>query len=274
MKNLIYQYWDGEIPEGAQAGVANMRAYADRIGADYLFEDNPRFCTEFAFPLNEFFGAHKPVYDDLFLEYDNVLYVDADIFAVDGLEESIFEGFDAEVGVCTEPFQPVHRTRQSAHWINSANDEKWVALIEDVTGCNKFPRTPEGLLKVYNAGMVLWSNRGLRKAREKFFTFKEYVALILGTGLPAFYAHDQGWLHTGLVMYMDYVEMSNDWNTIVHFYRHGKDNNCLNDPRTDSTKFVHIMLNGQAKFDAHRLWQITNLPSSVWMYKRQDGLWK
>ncbi|KKM13533.1 hypothetical protein LCGC14_1715280 [marine sediment metagenome] len=272
MKNLIYQYWDGEIPEGALAGSANMKAYAERIGAEYLFEDNPRFCTAFCFPLNEFFGAYKPVYDDKFLEYDNVLYVDTDIFAVSGLEENIFDDLTADVGICTEPFQPTYRQRRDVNWINSENDEKWVKAVNRIVD-GEFPRTDAGLLKVYNAGMVLWSNRGLRMAREKFLSYATYVTYMFGTGLPTFYAHDQNWLHANLVTQADYCEMSNDWNTIVHFYRDGKDNNLLNDPRTDSTKFVHIMLTGESRFDALALWRITNLPSSVWRYKKPP-YWK
>ena len=278
MKNLIYQYWDGEIPDGAHAGIANMKAYAERIGAEYLFEDNPRFCTEFCFPLNEFFGAHKPVYDDAFLEYDNVLYVDTDIHAVSGLDESIFDVFaefgDVDMGICTEPFQPEYRLRRDAKWVCTANDEKLAAAFENLTD-NKFPRTDAGLLKVYNAGMVIWTNKGLRRARRSLLSFREYVTICLALGLPHFYCHDQDWLHAGMVMYLDFVEMPNDWNTIVHYYRKGDNGSCLNDPRNEDTKFVHAMLTGASDFTAQQLWRIVNMPASVWQYIRPaDAVWK
>ena len=38
MKTAIYQYWYGSKPkESANAGRKNMEAYANKIGADYIF---------------------------------------------------------------------------------------------------------------------------------------------------------------------------------------------------------------------------------------------
>ena len=287
MKNLIYQYWDGDIPDAARIGCDNMRAYADRIGAEYLFEDNPRFVTDLGNPMNYFYGALKPIYDDKFLEYDNVLYVDTDIFAVSGLEEDIFrhDDFYIEqpvqpsrtdwrthgVGICTEPFQPEYRLRLNATdaaWINNDNDEKWASIVKGQYGCD-VPRTAAGLPKVYNAGLAIWSNYGLRYARKAFEPFLEYVTLIANSGLPHFYAHDQNYLHAMLCSTgIDYTEQSNDWNTIVHFYKDTGGSNNLNDPRNENTKFVHIMLTGQKDLDDAALWRITNLPNSVWRYNR------
>jgi len=271
MKNLIYQYWDGDIPNGCRASQDNMSKYAERIGAEYWFDDNPRFCKDLPPPLDHFFGSFKPVYDDKFLEYDNVLYVDCDIFAVSRLGENIFEGFDADLGVCSEPFQPEHRLQLNATdagWINNNNDERWGLIVRDLFACN-IPRTPSGLPKVYNAGVVLWSNAGLRHAREKFIPVLDYVQIIMNSGLPHFYAHDQVYLHAMMVgTNIDWVELDTGWNTIVHFYKRGKDKSCINDPRDENTKLVHIMLKGAKDFSQAELWRITNLPISVWQFNR------
>ena len=94
MKNIIYQYWDGNIFLGVLAGVENMKAYAKRLGADYIFEENPTFVTNPA-AYSPHQGPFKPIYTDKSHEYDNVLFADTDVFAVDGLEENIFENFNA-----------------------------------------------------------------------------------------------------------------------------------------------------------------------------------
>ena len=188
MKNLIYQYWDGKILPGCQAGVDNMKAYAARIGADYLFEHNPRFVTNLG-QYSPHYGAFKPIYDEKFHKYDNILFADTDVFVVDRLEENIFENFDADIGICTESFQPKFRTKSTGQ-ISSTNDEKWASAVKAKWNA-EMQRTPEGLLKVYNSGVVLYSNKGLLKAKEKFIPFTEYVNLIKSTGLGSFYTCDQ-----------------------------------------------------------------------------------
>lgn len=266
MKNLIYQYWDGNILQGCQAGIDNMKAYAERIGAEYLFEHNPRFVTNLG-SYSPHYGAFKPIYDEKFHEYDNVLFTDTDVFAVDNLKENIFVGFDADIGICTETFQPKARAKLTGQ-ISGTNDEKWAAAVKAKWGV-EMQRTPEGLLKVYNSGVVLYSNKGLLKAKERFVPFMEYVNLIKSTGLGSFYTCDQPYLHAMLtVANMDYVEMDNNWNSFVHHCGTGKEKiRPINDMRTNDTKFVHIQLRAADHNDAKWHWNITNLPENEWNNK-------
>ena len=133
MKNLIYQYWDGNLFPGVIAGSETMKKYSDRIGSDYLFEHNPKFVTNLG-RYSPHYGSFKPIYDESFHEYDNVLFTDTDVFPVDGLEESIFDDFDADMGkmaadpamqkwwqVC-EPCQEPIETRDEGQW--------WVKMEE------------------------------------------------------------------------------------------------------------------------------------------------
>jgi hypothetical protein len=266
MKNLIYQCWDGDIPAQTRASVANMSIYAKRIGAEHLFEDNPRFVTDLGYPTNHLYGSLKPIFDDKFLEYDNVLYVDTDIFTVSKLGVSIFDDFDSDVGICTEPFQPEYRNSEDNDWICGRLDEQWAGVVKEQWGCD-IPRTSGGLPKVYNSGLTLWSNNGLRHARATFRPFREYVTLIKRSGLSRFYLLDQNYLHAMLCMSdMNYTELSNDWNAIVHFYRVGDNGNLVHDPRTPDTKFVHVMLTGGSKLGPLMQWRIVNMPKSVWQY--------
>ena len=262
MKNLIYQYWDGEIRIGCKAGVENMKRYADKIGAEYLFEENPKFVTTLG-SYSPHYGAFKPIFDESFHKYDNILFADTDIFAVEDLEENIFENFNAEVGICTEPDQP-HLRQKSAGQITSEKDELWAKTVKNKWRI-EVPRTPEGLVKVYNSGVVLYSNSGLLKAKEKFVPFKEYVDMIKSTKLIPFYTCDQPYLHAMLqVADMDWVELDNGWNSYIHYTREGTQEKQVNDTRTKDTKFVHIQLAGADHWDAAKLERVANLPRTEW----------
>lgn len=264
MKNLIYQYWDGKVLPSARAGSDNMKAYAQKVGADYLFEDNPRFVTNLG-SYSPHYGAFKPVFTEKFHEYDNILFTDTDVFAVERLEEDIFEGFNADVGICTEPLQPKIRAKKSSGVTTGTMDELWAQTIKTKWGVN-MPRTPEGLLKVYNSGVVLYSNKGLLKAKENFVPFKNYVNLIKSTkGLTPFYTCDQPYLHAMLkVANLEYIEMDNNWNSYITWVNHTNKIKRVCDSRNENTKFVHIQMRGADKYDAEKLWRITNLPVEEW----------
>lgn len=265
MKALIYQYWDGKILEGVKAGSDAMKKYADRIGVDYLFEDNPRYRRDLG-KYSPHYGQFK-ILEPQFDEYDKILFADTDVFPVEGLEENIFEQYDCEIGICTEPFQPKHRLTSSVGGICNANDERWAKILRIVLRIEDIPRTEDNLPKVYNSGVVLYSRAGIEKAKERFIPFKEYVKMMEGRGMPTFYTCDQPYLHA-MLQYCDFdwVEMDNNWNCYVHYVGPaGLDGKRkVNDTRTPDTKFVHIQLSAADHFDADKLWRITNLPEKDW----------
>ncbi len=261
MKNLIYQYWDGKLFPGVLSGSTNMKKYADRIGAEYLFEHNPKFVTNLG-RYSPHYGSFKPIYDESFHSYDNVLFTDTDVFPVDGLEESIFENFDSDMGICTEPYQPKSRAASTGQ-ISGVMDEKWASMVKSKWNVD-MPRTDEGLLKVYNSGVVMYSNKGLLKAKEKFVEFKEYVSLVTKNRISTFYTADQNYIHAMLkVAEMDYVELGIEWNSYMHYIGSG-DNRPVNDMRVDGTKFVHVQLSAADHYDADTLNRIVNLPVDEW----------
>lgn len=264
MKNIIYQYWDGNINSGATYGAKVMKEYAARIGAAYLFELNPRFRTDLG-SYSPHYGQFKVVYNERFEEYDNVLFTDTDVFPVDGLKDSIFEGFDGDIGICTEPHQPKMRLTSTNH-INSKNDEAWAAAVKAKWGVD-MPRTDDSLLKVYNSGVVMYSRKGINAMRERFVPFRDYVNFVSSCGLPDFYASDQGYIHAMLkVSKLDHRELDNGWNSFVHYIGDPRMNpRPVNDMRTPTTKFVHVQLRGADHYDGDKLWRITNLPEKEWL---------
>lgn len=271
MKTAIYQYWDGQVRPSCLAGVANMRAYADRIGAHYKFENNPqwlrsRWKLDFG-SYSPHYGAFKPLFEPEWDEYDKILFVDTDVFAVENLQESIFDSFTGEIGICDEPFQPKQRLITKGR-ITSQQDELWAKTIKEAYNI-EVPRTEEGLVRIFNTGMVLYSKEARLKAQKEFEPFQKYVQLIRSKPLDSFYTCDQPFLHT--MMYaknFDVQEMDNKWNSYVHGTKDiNHEKRYIVDHRTSETKFVHCQFPGADNMNEAQLLRVVNLPREQWNYE-------
>lgn len=265
MKCIIYQFWDGPSRSGSGAGRAFMEEYAKRIGVDYLYESNPRFVTKLG-PFSAHYGAFKPLFDERFDGYDFILFADTDIIPVRNLKENIFHYFaslNKEVGLCEEWDQPEERKRVKGP-IDSANDEKWAKVIRDEWDI-KAPRAENGLLKVFNSGVVAYSSKGRTKARKCFLPFEEYVSRIKASRLPAFYTCDQPYLHAMLSMgVLDWAVMDYRWNSSVHYKAGTKGESRPVADLRDNPHFVHVQLRGKHDMDSDTLERVANLPVSQW----------
>ena len=127
------------------------------------------------------------------------------------------------------------------------------------------PRDADGHLKVYNAGMVMFTKKGMHLAREKFVPFKEYMHYIKSCGLGRFYRVDQNYFHAMMVTHSEYTEMHNGWNNYIHGVAGPlASQDRVHDSRNASTKFVHVQLSGADYFSDEQLYHITNSPRSEW----------
>lgn len=264
MKNLIYQYWDGDLRSGVAASTKNMAEYAERIGADHKFFHNQEWYKGKIKGNYKYWGSLHPVLTEEFDEYDNVLFLDADIFAVDGLEENVFDGFDADLGMCTEPFQPKQRVITRGN-ITSKQDEKWAKMVKRKYNLT-MPRNEDNLLKVYNTGFIMYSREGRMKARKLFVNPNQYITECQSAGLIPFYSLDQNYLHAmSQLPEINFVEIDNDWNSYIHYTRDLlHPDRYLKDHRTPTSKFVHVQAGGMDSFSEERLHRIVNLPQSEW----------
>ena len=266
MKTAVYQYWDGAPSIGSDAGSHAMKIYADRIGADYIYERNPQFVTGLG-KYSPHYGAFKPLFDPQFDQYDYILFADTDVWPVEHLEENIFDQFvgtDVEVGICEEWAQPEIRKKVNVGGINATNDKHWKRFIESTYKVS-LPETQWGDLRVYNSGVVVYSKAGRLKAQKQFVLFEKYVSSIQEISLPPFYTCDQPYLHAMLeVCKFNWITMGYKWNSSV-FYTPGTtgDKRPITDLR-DHPNFVHIQLNGKHHMDADKLWRITNLNVEEW----------
>ena len=269
MRNLIYQFWDGRVRPSVHAGVANMKKYAEYVGADYVFEDNPKWIKSLGMDFGNYsahYGAFKPLWNKKYRDYDNILFCDTDIFVRDNCDENIFEQFGKDIGICEEPFQPKQRTITLGR-ITSELDERWASLMKKEYDAD-VPRTNEGLVKIYNSGVVLYSQKGAQHAREKWERFSDYVKIIRQAGLDSFYTCDQPYLHAMIFatdMNVQFMDLK--WNSYVHGTRDKfQVARRIVDHRTHDTCFVHCQFPGADNMNAEQLWRITNLPRKEWEY--------
>lgn len=272
MKKLIYQVWSGTMRPIEEHSSKVFKEYAERIGADYRLDENPGIASKNT-DVPNYYEKLNMLFDDAFLEYDRVLYVDLDVFPVAGCDEDVFHALrdHEDLGVCQEPIQPKLRTTVAlGGGIDSQNDERFAKLVKENYGTD-LPRNSYNLLKVYNSGMMLWSRQGIMKARDKFDKIQNYVNIMRRANMPRFYHLDQNYVHAMMCTHLDYQEMRKGWNCYVHYVRGPTAYDYtkgINDGRSTGfdgkTKFVHIQLSGSGDMNADQLDTIVNRPIEEW----------
>ena len=260
MKHLIYQYWDGDYNRsGVKAGVEAMKKYADRMGAEYIFEKDPQYAKSLGYNFGTYtphYGAFKPVMQGW--DYDKVLFADTDVFPVENLQTNIFEEPLKDIAICREQWQTLNKPKALRD-----EDKRWANLVEKQYGI-KIPRDEKGNVIILNSGVVLYSRAGMEKARKLFVPFGEYVNLVSGK-FQSFYTCDQLYLHAMLMKHgIEWSELDEDWNRYVHYLPETQDPRPVNDTRSKTTKFVHIQLRGADDWSNEKLWKVTNLPITEW----------
>lgn len=261
MKNIIYQYWQGDLKPGVVYSCKLMEEYAKRIGAEYRFDHNKIIAGKVCnVPI--YYEPANPLIDDSFDEYDHVMLVDVDVFPVEGLTENIFEQLDGEdVGICTEPLQPMLRQHYNVAGITNTNDVSWAKLLKQKWNID-YSYDNEKRPMVYNTGVVVITKEGLQKMKKNWPSFQEYIDAV--KGFPRFYAFFQDYfsafIHHGDIKFK---KLHNGWNSYMH--KVGSAPNArANDTRTKETKLVHIMFRTADDWPAEALWRVTNKPMDEW----------
>jgi hypothetical protein len=236
MKTLIYQFWIGQRPPYSLVSEKLFRAYGERIGADYLFADQPigRMCLH-----KRYFGALRPIFDASLHIYDGVLFVDMDVIPVDGVTENIFDEIRGDLMMAEETDQPLLRKSMVGN-INSENDHKWASAIKRRYGTD-VPRTADGLPKVFNSGVVLYSGDGLSKLQSELPRILLYQMYMARHRLPRFYMLDQNYLGAFLAhKSIDFQKLDSKWNSQVTSVSTQEGGRELFDYRTPQTRFIHM----------------------------------
>ncbi len=260
--NLIYQQWAGHAKPSAHYGAKKMAEYAEWIGADHVFHVH-KDPVHMVGPASKYYDKFLPLFLEPPNACDNVMFADTDLFPVEGLSEDIFAGFTGDVALCTEPLQPALRQFATGE-ICAKNDERWATMVLKEFGVS-MPRDEAGRLKVYNTGLVLFSQKAMQAARRHLPPPKRYIDLCAKYKLPSFYAIDQNYMHAFIFhMGLKVQELDNDWNRFVHYTTHGREITGVSDQRTPTTKMVHIQLRGADDWPDSVLYRVANLPQAKW----------
>ena len=259
MKNIIYQYWKGDLKPGVVYSTELIKEYAERIGADYRFDHNKTIAGKVcSIPI--YYEPANPLVDPYFDEYDNVALIDIDVFPVENLNENLFDQLNGEdAGICTEPEQPFFRSTMDVAGITYLNDMRWTRYLKDKWNV-KYSYDEKNRPMVYNTGVVVISKEGLKKMKTQWPSFQEYVNGIQTIRMPRFYYLFQDYFSA--FIHMDgfkFKKMHNGWNSYMHKLR-SHPNATINDTRTEDTKLVHIMFRTADDWPRETLWAITNSP--------------
>ena len=185
MKNLIYQYYipyeagDAhyggiDMPQWAQKGSKSARAYAKKIGADYVLS-HERYYKH----LDPRLDSIRLFYDKAFDDYDNILCLDLDMLVT--TNENIFNIEIEDVAMVHE--LGVHDGRPGKTWISRVMDvpnyqRGVIAYGKKLFGEDwMFPKSklyPNEQYTYMNGGLQLWSKKGRLKARKHFTSVDDY----------------------------------------------------------------------------------------------------
>ena len=260
--NLIYQFYNGQIPDYARAGSKIMKAYADKIGADYTVDFNK---TTIASSNSSYHNCFRPVFDASLDKYDKILFCDMDIFPVKDIDEDIFDQQIDKFGIVEEKHQPEIRYADNNNPISGKNDERWSNIVKSYYGI-KLPRDNQNRLRVFNSGVVLYTREGINLARSHWIPISQYESAV--ASLHRFYHLDQNYLGAMLGQ-NTFTVMDSKWNSQIHFIGDkNKKPRDIFDSRTQQTNFVHIQLRGRDKLDDDRIYDIVNKPISEWRHER------
>ena len=271
MKNIIYQYWKGDLKPGVVYSTELIKKYAEKIGAEYRFDHNKTIAGKVcSIPI--YYEPANPLVDPYFDDYDNVALIDIDVFPVENLNENLFDQLDGEdAGICTEPDQPFFRSTMNVSDITYENDMRWARFLKDKWNV-KYSYDEKDRPMVYNTGVVVISKEGLRKMKTQWPSFQEYVNSIQNLRLARFYYLFQDYFSA--FIHMDgfkFKKLHNGWNSYMHKLR-SHPNATINDTRTEDTKLVHIMFRTADDWPRETLWAITNSPMEEW--RKLVPVWK
>ena len=238
MKNLIYQFWTGDMPPYAKMGQKLVKAYASKAGAEYRFDRNPGF---FKGKRARYYHCLRPVFDQSFHEFDRVLFLDMDIFPVQSADPGIFELDLADIAMAAERLQPELRETVAGR-VNARNDRRWQWICEKFFGSN-IPTDQKGRPLVYNSGVILFSKQGMAKAHKTFSNIRTYIATMKILRLCEFYRLDQNYLGCNAFRKgIEFTELSQVWNSQIHIFEDVQGTQKLIDRRSADTNFIHFQL--------------------------------
>lgn len=259
MRNLIYQFWQGNPPYYAKVSSNQIKEYANYIGVDYRCDINKPF---FNGVNSNYMNCLRPIHDPDFEKYDKVLFLDMDIFLKEKNKENIFDLNIDGIGMVQEVSQLELREKSTSS-INTNNDKAWAKSVKNNFNIN-VPIDSKNRPLIYNSGVVMYSKESRIQARE-WITYQNYRNALIG--MDRFYQLDQNYL--GAVVFSNktkFTELDKKWNSQVYYIGNNKPRDVI-DNRTEDTVFVHLQTRPRDILNDDMIYDIVNKPVSEWRHR-------
>ncbi len=171
MKQIIYQVYTGKNSRLYDTCTASVKAYAERIGADYYVQRQPLlmikpdpFTTNRSKESYEKYGGFLPIYEKenafkYLKTYDQVAIIDADIYVRPECDESVFDAAGPDVDFAGVLEREMPCTHQYASKLNN-----YTRMQYGMPGLSKFfDWNNDRGADFYNMGMMV-----LNKSIDKY----------------------------------------------------------------------------------------------------------
>lgn len=245
-KKLIYQVYVGKKSTLYDHCIQSVRAYAKRIGADWMVQTTPiLMITPDPFATNRSKEAvsrlgYLPIFEkenafNYLKSYDQVCIIDADVFVRENVTESIFDQIDADADFAGVLERDMPCTSQYSRKIaNYSRMQYGMSPINKLFDWND--RNGRGA-DFYNMGVMLL-NKSISKYFEgetpqKFLRRPRFKAFIDGAG-PWKWSTDQTLLNVWIKEeQMKVTNLSYKWNGLY---------TAIEDKQLKNANFVHFFL--------------------------------
>jgi hypothetical protein len=244
VKNIIFQYMvtnedtasRGKVPEykagngdrvelyrkTADLSAESFRIYAEKIGATHHYSKKQVYTAGKSGSTVLLFECLRCIYDEMYDEFDQLLFVDTDIIA--NTEENIFE-LAGDYDVCGV-YESDIRSDTDGGYNSWDYDDKKRILIEEKYARHGIPVVPTSppqrpsSIATLNTGVLIWSRDARLRAREVFDPWYDYVLDGIEHDTPFWLNNDQPWISGQLVKHgFSVLGLDQTWNDTPTHYR-------------------------------------------------------
>lgn len=244
MKNIIFQYMvtnedtasRGKVPQykagngdrselyrrTGDLSAESFRVYAEKIGAQHHYSKKQVYTAGKSGNTVLLFECLRCIYDEMYDEFDQLLFVDTDIIA--NTEENIFE-LAGDYDVCGV-YESDIRSDTDGGYNTWDYSDKMRILIEEKYARHDIPVVPTSppqrpsCIATLNTGVLIWSKEARLRAREVFDPWYDYVMDGIEHDDPFWLNNDQPWISGQLVKHgFSVLGLDQTWNDTPTHYR-------------------------------------------------------
>ena len=200
----------------ADLSAKSFQIYADKIGATHHYSTKQVFTEGKTGSTVLLFEVLRLVYDELYDQYDKLLFVDTDIIC--NTEENIFDVVEDGVDV-TGVFESEIRTHEDGGYNSWDYSDKTLKILTNKLRRNNIPIVPTeppylpSKVTTFNTGVLVWTKEARLKARKCFDSWYDYMKDGDDHGDPFWVNNDQPFISGQLTKHgFNIKSIDQKWN--------------------------------------------------------------